>query len=89
MKITNMNDLRTVLCEQMERVHLQAPSAANCNAITNSAGKVISSIKLEIQMAKDAGVPLKEHGFLKLSERVNGTLKKTTDKVRIATKSAA
>jgi hypothetical protein len=54
-----INDLRGVLSEQIRllRTNKTTPSAAN--AVTNAAGKIFASVKLEIELCKLLGVPPK------------------------------
>lgn len=55
----NINDLRGVLSEQIRllRNNKTTPSAAN--AVTNAAGKIFASVKLELELCKLLGVPPK------------------------------
>ena len=47
-----MNDIRAMLCEEIEKLRNKETAPSNVNAIVNATGKIISSIKLEIEFAK-------------------------------------
>lgn len=48
----NMNDMRTMLCETIQELRDNKTTPANVNAIVNATGKIISTIKLELEYAK-------------------------------------
>ena len=50
-----INDLRTILSEEIDKVRNGSTTAANVNAITNATGKILSSVKLELEYAKLSG----------------------------------
>ena len=52
----NINDLRTVLCEEIDRLRNEKTNAANVNAIVNATGKVLSTIKMEMEYSKLSGI---------------------------------
>ena len=52
MPINNMNDIRAILCDEIEKLRDNKTTAANVNAVTNATGKILSTIKLEIEYAK-------------------------------------
>ena len=55
MEIKTVNDLRKVLAEQINRVRSGKSTPAQSNAITNATGKILSSIRMEIDYAKLIG----------------------------------
>ena len=54
-KIKNINDLRKILSEEIDKLRNGDTTPANINAITNATGKIFSSIKLEMEYAKLLG----------------------------------
>jgi hypothetical protein len=65
----NMNDMRAMLCEEIQNIRDGKQTAANLNAIVNATGKVLSTIKMEIEVAKLANKQPKI-GFIELGETV-------------------
>jgi hypothetical protein len=55
MKQMTMVDLRTVLSEQIELIRKGKSTASNVNAISNATGKILSTIKLELEYHKLIG----------------------------------
>lgn len=55
MQTKSLNDLRTILSEEIDKVRTGTTSAANVNAVTNATGKILSSIKLEMEYYKLLG----------------------------------
>ena len=55
MDVKTVNDLRTMLVSEMERVRKGESTPAALNALVNGCGKVFSSIKLEIEYNKAVG----------------------------------
>ena len=56
--ITTVNDLRKILAEEIGKVRSGDTTAANVNAIVNASGKILTTIKMEIDYAKLSGKPL-------------------------------
>lgn len=54
-KVKNINDLRTILSEEIDNLRAGKTTPANINAITNATGKIFSSIKLEMEYVKLLG----------------------------------
>jgi hypothetical protein len=52
MELLNINDLRTVLAEEIIKLRNKETTPAAVNAITNATGKILSTVKLEIEYAK-------------------------------------
>lgn len=52
----DINDLRKILCEEINKLRNNKTTAANVNAITNATGKVLSTIKVQMEYAKLSGV---------------------------------
>lgn len=63
--ISTINDLRTILAEEINKIRNGETNAANVNAITNATGKILSTIKLELEYGKLIGkqpdIPFIEH----------------------------
>jgi hypothetical protein len=64
--MNNMNDIRNMLCEEIEKLRQKQTTPSNVNAITNATGKILSTIKLELEYAKLLGQKPKNSGFLEL-----------------------
>lgn len=47
-----MNDIRGMLCEEIQKLRENKTTPANVNAITNATGKILSTIKMELEYAK-------------------------------------
>ena len=61
--LNNINDLRAILSDEINRIRSGETTAANVNAIVNASGKILGSIKTEIEYNKLLGkVP--EIGFI-------------------------
>ena len=67
----NMNDIRTVLSEEVQRLREGKTTAANVNAVTNAIGKIIVTVKLELEMAKQCGAKPKT-SFIEIGEPISG-----------------
>jgi hypothetical protein len=65
--VLNINELRNVLSEQIELLRDDKSTPAKANAITNACGKILSSIKLELEYRKATG-KIKECKFLDYKE---------------------
>jgi len=48
----NMNDIRQMLAEEIQKLRDKQTTPANVNAIVNATGKILSTIKMEIDYAK-------------------------------------
>jgi hypothetical protein len=55
MQAKSLNDLRNILSEEIEKIRDNKTTAVNANAITNAAGKILSTIKLELEYCKRIG----------------------------------
>ena len=55
MKKLNINALREILAEEINMLRAGQTTPANVNAITNATGKILSSVKLEIEYSKLLG----------------------------------
>lgn len=51
----SLNDLRSFLAEQLQRVADGELTPAHANASANLAGKVLSTVKMELDYCKQAG----------------------------------
>lgn len=65
--IRNTSDLRSVLAEQIQKLREGKISPAHANAIANSTGKWISSVRLEMEAAKMTGKQIR-FPYLQLAE---------------------
>jgi len=65
----NMNDIRQMLCEEIDSLREKKTTPASVNAIVNATGKILSTIKLELEYAKLAGKePVND--FIQLTDKV-------------------
>ena len=48
----NMNDIRTMLSEEISKLRNKETTPSNVNAIVNATGKILSTIKMELEYAK-------------------------------------
>ena len=55
MNITNANELRKFLASQLNQLKDGKISAASANAMSNLSGKILSSVKLELEYNKLIG----------------------------------
>ena len=53
--IKTVNDLRWILAEEIAKIRAGTTTAANVNAITNATGKILSTVKMEIEYNKLLG----------------------------------
>ena len=53
--IKTINDLRVILAEEINKIRNGTTTAANVNAITNATGKILSTVKMEIEYNKLLG----------------------------------
>jgi len=51
----NVNQLRKILSEEIQKIRDGTTTAANVNAITNATGKILSTIKLQMEYCKLTG----------------------------------
>lgn len=54
-KVFNVESLREILADEIQKIRTGKTTAANINAITNAAGKIFQSVKLEMEYAKMIG----------------------------------
>lgn len=54
--VKNLNQLRDALAEELRKVASGEINASSANAVANIAGKIISSVKLEMEYHKLSGV---------------------------------
>lgn len=52
---TNINDLRQIMMEDIVRLRDGQTTAANVNAVVNAVGKILSTVKLQMEYAKLTG----------------------------------
>jgi len=53
--IKTVNDLRCILAEEIEKIRNGNTTAANVNAIVNATGKILTTVKMEIEYNKLIG----------------------------------
>lgn len=51
----DINELRSILCEEIDKLRDEQTTAANVNAIVNATGKVLTTVKMEMEYAKLVG----------------------------------
>jgi len=54
-ELQTVNDLRTILSEEIVKLREGTTTAASVNAIVNATGKILSTVKLEIEYNKLVG----------------------------------
>lgn len=54
-KIMDINSLRVILAEEINSLRKGQSTAANVNAIVNATGKILSTVKLEMEYSKIIG----------------------------------
>jgi len=50
-----MNQIRDLLCEEIDALRAKKTTAANVNAVVNATGKILTTIKMEMEYAKSVG----------------------------------
>jgi len=53
--IKTIDDIRTVLVDEINKIRSGSTTAANVNAVTNATGKILSTVKLELEYNKLLG----------------------------------
>lgn len=57
--LKTVTDLREILADEIKKLRAGETTPANVNAVTNASGKILSSVKLEIEYSKLLGqVPI-------------------------------
>lgn len=69
MQMKSINELREILCDEIDKLRNDKTSAANVNAVTNATGKVLSSVKLEMEYQKMIG-KRPDISFLKTAKEI-------------------
>jgi len=54
-KKMNIDSLRGILAEEIQKLRDGQTNAANVNAVTNATGKILSTVKLEMEYCKLVG----------------------------------
>ena len=54
-EIRTINDLRAILAEEIAKLRAGETTAANVNAVTNATGKILSTVKIEMEYNKLCG----------------------------------
>lgn len=60
----NLDDIRTILSDEIRKIQEGETTAANVNAIVNATGKIFYSIKLQMEYYRLTGKPLPELAML-------------------------
>jgi len=47
-----MKEIREILCEEIDNLRSKKTTPANVNAIVNATGKILTTVKMEIEYAK-------------------------------------
>lgn len=53
--IIRVDDIRTILLEEIQNIRNGKTTAANVNAIVNATGKILTTVKMEIEYNKLIG----------------------------------
>lgn len=64
MPINNLSDLRRELCDSIDRVKKDRAYIPQATEITNAAGKIINSLRVELEYAKVTRTPPRADPFL-------------------------
>lgn len=51
----SLNELRGILSDEIEKLRNNSTTAANVNAVSNASGKILSTFKLELEVARLLG----------------------------------
>ena len=54
-ELKTVNDMRSILSEEIVKLREGSTTAANVNAIVNATGKILSTVKLEMEYNKLVG----------------------------------
>ena len=54
-QIRTVNDLRAILADEIKKIRTGETTAQNVNAVVNASGKILGTIKLEIEYSKLLG----------------------------------
>lgn len=73
MPINNLSDLRRELCDSIERVKNDRAYIPQATEITNAAGKIINSLRVELEYAKVSRTPPRPDPFLIGAMSIPGT----------------
>lgn len=65
----NMNEIRALLADEIQKLRKKTTTPASLNAIVNATGKIISTIKLELEYAKLVGKSPALNGFIQVEEK--------------------
>ena len=55
-KVMNVNTIREILADEIERLRNDQRTPAAVNAVTNAVGKILGTVKMEMEYAKMLGV---------------------------------
>jgi hypothetical protein len=65
----NMNEIRALLSNEIEKLQNKTTTPASLNAIVNATGKIISTIKMELEYARLVGKSPALNGFIAVEEK--------------------
>ena len=54
-ELKTINDMRAILAEEIQKLRNGDTTAANVNAIVNASGKILTTVKMEIDYARLLG----------------------------------
>lgn len=60
----NIDDLRAVLSDEIRSIRDGEATAARVNAVSNAAGKILSTVKLQMEYYRLTGKPMPEIALL-------------------------
>lgn len=73
MTTANINDIQILLMEDIHRLRAGETTAANVNATCNAIGKILSTVKMQMEYAKLTGstpeIPLLGPGTVGIEEK--------------------
>lgn len=76
--IKTVNDLRIILAEEITKIRAGETTAANVNAIVNATGKILTTVKMEIEYSKLIGkTPMIE--FINPTAKIDATSQTVAD----------
>ena len=55
MELNTVNDMRSILADEIKKLRDGNTTASNVNAIVNASGKILSTIKIEMEYCKLTG----------------------------------
>lgn len=75
MQLQTVNDMRLILADEIQKIRDGKTTAANVNAIVNASGKILTTIKMEIEYNKLIG-KTPNIDFIKGQKKIHDTIDK-------------